>query len=64
MKQNNLELIREKVKEAKNLPNGVIEYNMELPNEGGITSDNFFGVKAIFNKNVSKQKKINITYHY
>ena len=30
----------------------VIEYNCELPEENGISADNFLGVKARFNKDV------------
>lgn len=56
-----LEKIKELVNKSKDLPNSVIEYNGELPNE--VEENNFFGIKAVFNKNVIKDT-CNLIYKY
>jgi len=62
MKKTNLEQIKEMVNRAKNLPNVIIEYNMELPPE--VSPDNFFGIPARENKNIHVEKKLNLIYKY
>ncbi len=65
MKSSTLVKIHEAVNKAGDLPNVVIEYSFEeLPDVKGIKSDNFFGVKAKYNKSVSKEVGYVITYKY
>lgn len=53
--------IKQLVEKSKGIPNAWIEYNGDLPE--GVSKDNFFGVKAEFNKNVNKDN-VNLTYRY
>ena len=61
-----LERIKHLVEESKKYPEGKarIEYSGELPDVAGITEDNFFGVKAVYNKNVPKSTGCSIIYSY
>ena len=59
-----LERIQQLAEKAKEIPNAVIEYNMELPKDKNIKPDSFYGVKAVFNKNVPKSVGCNIIYRY
>ena len=48
---NKLDLIKQTVATAKQLPNTTIEYNLdELPVHKDIKKDSFFGVPAIYNE--------------
>ena len=60
--QKELETIKQAVEEAKDYPNAVIEYSLELPLVKGITADSFFGVKAKYNPKVQKVTGLMITY--
>jgi hypothetical protein len=63
MKQTTIEKIKEAVIKSKEFPNAIIEYNFEeLPKDKEIKVDNFYGVKAVFNKNISLGKGYNIIY--
>ena len=44
------------VANAKAIEKATIEYNAELPDEPGITKDNFLGVPALFNPKVAKDE--------
>jgi len=58
----NLDKINRLVEEAKNFPNAVITYSFDLPEVKGITPTSFFGVPAVYDKNVAKATGANITY--
>ena len=60
----NVEKIRDLVDKAKDYPNAIIEYSFELPQARGITPTEFYGVKAVFNKDVPKSVGANIIYRY
>jgi len=63
MKPTILEQIKRAVEEAKKFPNPTIEYNYEkLPKE--VKPDNFFGVKAKFNKDVASINGYSVTFTY
>ena len=62
MKKTPLEIITKLSEEAKAFPNAVIEYSFDLPKAKGITSTSFFGVKAVYNRNVPKETGATITY--
>lgn len=59
-----LKRITQLTDKAKDFPNAVIEYSFKLPTVKGIKPDNFFGVKAVFNKNVPSSAGANIIYKY
>jgi hypothetical protein len=67
MKKPILETIQDAVREAKNFPDTacpVIEYNFELPEVAGVTPDEFFGMKAIYNKKLANIRGYQITYKF
>ena len=59
-----LEKIQEAVEQSKKYPNPIIEYNLELPKSIHVKTDNFFGVNAKFNKNVTIEKGCNVIFKY
>ena len=59
-----LNTIREKVEEAKDLPNATIEYSFELPENRNIKEDSFYGVPAKFNKMVPNSAGCVVTFKY
>ena len=59
-----IERIKKIVEDSKSFPNSYIEYNGELPDVKGIEKDSFFGVKAVFNKNVPKSAGCSLMYKY
>lgn len=61
---NTLQKIIDLVEESKKFPDPIIEYNFDIPKVDGITSTEFFGVKARFNKNVPKSVGASLIYHY
>ena len=64
MEKSKIQKIRELVEASQGLPNALIEYNMELPQLSHITKDSFYGVKAVFNKNVSEATMAVLTYKF
>lgn len=54
------EQIAKAVNEAKKFPNATIEHNFELYQN----VDNFDGVRAVFNKEVTNQSGYQVTYKY
>jgi len=56
------ETLRQQVETALSFPTGVIEYNLDLKEEG-ITDKDFGGVKHILNDKMPKGK-INLIYTY
>ena len=54
MKPTIIEIIKQKVDRAKDIPTSKIEYNFKLPKVKGIKPDSFFGIPAIFNPNMRK----------
>lgn len=64
MEKNTLTKIRERVAQAQDLKNAVIEYNLtELPKDDHITRTRFYGVPAKFVKEAAPGS-VNITYTY
>lgn len=59
-----IEHIRQLVEESKKFPNSFIEYSGELPDHPLIKKDKFFGIKAVYNKNVPKSKGCNLIFKY
>lgn len=59
---NTLDKINKLVEQAKDFPNAIIEYSFDLPEVDGITPDNFFGVKALYNQQVAPDTGAIITY--
>jgi len=59
-----IERIKQLVEESKDFPNSHIEYSGELPKDKGITEDSFYGVKAVYNKNVPKSVGCNLIFKY
>jgi len=59
-----IERIKQLVEMAKDLPKAVIEYSGELPDLKGIKEDSFYGVKAVYNKNVPKSVGCNLVNKY
>lgn len=57
-----MDRLKQLAEQAKQFPNAVIEYSCELPED--CQPDNIYGVKAVFNKNVSKQTGALITYKF
>lgn len=58
-----IDIINNIVEQAKDFPNPLIEYNIDLPSIKGIKSDSFFGVPAIFNDKTPKNTA-HIIYKY
>jgi len=59
-----MEMIMKAVEESKKFPNPTIEYNFELPEDKNVKPDSFFGVKAVFNKNIPKATGYQVIYKY
>lgn len=57
-----MEKLKKLAEQAKQLPNAVIEYSCELPED--CKPDNIYGVRAVFNKNVSKSAGAVLTYKF
>lgn len=57
-------MIMKAVEESKKFPNPTIEYNFELPEDKNVKPDSFFGVKAVFNKNIPKATGYQVIYKY
>lgn len=59
-----MEKVLRAVDEAKKFPNARIDYNFELPKHSEVKPDNFFGIKANFNKNVTNSNGYQVVYSY
>mgnify|MGYP001333881913 CR=1 FL=1 len=64
MKKSNLDKIKLAASRASDFPKAIIEYNFEeIPEDEGITKDNFYGVPAVFNK-MCPQNSATVIYKY
>lgn len=64
MKLTTNQLILKAVEESKKFPNPTIEYSFSIIESKNVQVDNFYGVKAVFNKQVTNDNGYQITYKY